>query len=430
MVAWSRTALDGNVELDPEVAGRYLKEWHGLLGENVLVSVVMLPSARSFCAPLSEVVARLDGLGLEELVYPAELGAVRQSVYVAAGVLRERPVKGRGGKKYFEHAPGTWMDLDVREGGFSGWDEIVDLVVEMDRAGIGPQMMVGTGSGGAHLYWAVEGGIAAPEGEMLGRRLRLWVESRTDYAVDHCENSDRVLRLPGSIRWPKPAGGGHWDAVPRECTLVRERVEGSWAAPDRIRELTAEVWEEWSSRTREHRGRRATRRAEAMDTVWGVVDGEDPLLVSAGDRLRGDVLGEIRGWVNDGVGRGQSLTWREMWALSMAEDEFDESVGWAAILEPRGWRRYGEPDDEGRVQWTRPGGGEHSGRSLVTDWAGSPNVGSLLSMAEETGLRTMHDAGVPLTKHAVAAALYWNGNVGDLLRAWLCGGDWRRGVVG
>jgi hypothetical protein len=424
MVAWTRTALDDDVELDPEAAARYLRGWHGLMGEQALVSVVMLPSARSFCAPLEAVLDRLAGLGLEELVYPAEGGSVRQSVYVAAGVLRERPVKGRGGKKFFERAPGTWMDLDVREGGFGSYGEILDLVLEMDRFGIGPQMIVGTGSGGCHCYWAVEGGVDAADGEMLGRRLRFWVEARTGYAVDHCENSDRILRLPGSIRWPKPAGGGAWDAMPRECVLIRERLEGSWADVDRIRELTEELWEVWSRRTREERAARSSRRATAMDVVWSVVDG------SQRERGRSEVLGEIRGWVNGSAGRGQSLTWREMWALSMAEDEFDASVPWDAILVPRGWSKYGEPDAEGRQQWTRPGGGEHSGRSMVTDWLGSPNVASLLSMDPATGLRTLHDSGQALTKHMVAAALYWDGHVGGLLRAWLCGDEWRRGVVG
>lgn len=424
MVAVDFSALS-DVVLDPEAAARYLLSWHGVLGDP-LVSVVMLPSARSFCAPISEVVVRLEGSGLEELVYPVEPGAVRQSVYVSAGTLREKPEPGRrGGKKFFEHAPGAWMDLDVREGGFRDWSEIMDLVVEMDRLGVGPQMIVGTGSGGAHCYWAVEGGVASADGERLGRRLRLWAEEKTGYAIDHCENADRVLRLPGSVRWPKPAGGGAWDSVPRECSLVRERREGSWCSVERITELTQDVWDVWSSRTREARTRRTRQGATAMETVWGAVGG------SQRARARGEAISEIRAWVGEDAtfGRGQSLNWRKMWALSMAEDEFDAVVSWSEILVPRGWRRYGDPDDEGRVQWTRPGGGEHSGRSLVTDWSGSPNVGSLLSMAPETGLRELHDSGAALTKHQVAATLYWNGHVGGLLRAWLCGDDWRRGAV-
>ena len=77
--------------------------------------------------------------------------------------------------------------------------------------------------------------------------------------------------------------------------------------------------------------------------------------------------------------------------------------------------------------WTRPHapGEKVNPRSLVTDWEGSPNVASLLSDNAPV-LSQMKADGVPLSKLAVTAALYYGGSETRALLAFIAA-ERRRG---
>ena len=126
-----------------------------------------------------------------------------------------------------------------------------------------------------------------------------------------------------------------------------------------------------------------------------------------------------------GIGTGGG-GWRGQYKRFAFEDMFNHGVTWGQILEPKGWAKYGEPDSQGRQSWTRPGGGGKNPRSAVTDWEQSPNVMSLLSDSEETGLSHLYllaDDAVEkrhkLTKVRVAAELWAGGSIEKLIRIWL-----------
>jgi hypothetical protein len=89
-------------------------------------------------------------------------------------------------------------------------------------------------------------------------------------------------------------------------------------------------------------------------------------------------------------------------------------MSWAEILEPYGWTWQRELRD-GSNEWARPGRDE---RSAVVDYEDSP-VMSLLSMADETGLADLKDAGIPLTKYRVLWRLKFNDQDDDSMIKYL-----------
>lgn len=381
----------GGVEEAPDEAIEYLKTWHGSLpgmAKQGFVSVVTLPSTVSAPLRLDGVLGALESEGLWPVISGswARRDLQPQSVYVGAAYQKSPSKRGkRGGKELFGKAPGPWADCDIRKSGFADWAAVMQLVDRFGEVGLPPSIVAFSGAGG-HLYWHVgaPGEGLGPEVEELGHGLRLWAERETGISLDSCENRDRILRLPGSIHWPKKIGSGE---VPTACSLVR--CEERWAPVERVSELTAGVLGEWQARTREtralYRARddRAERDIRNFRALTGAADDDD--------------------------------SWGHRYDLAHAEEEFAMSVSWKSILEGKGWTRNGDPDAEGRQEWARPGADSHSGRSMITDWRGSPDVASLLSRAPETGLLRLYDSRIPLTKARVAAELWTGGDMARLL---------------
>jgi hypothetical protein len=383
-------------ETTPEDAAQFLTAWHGK--SPGLLTLTMLPSRRSLHGSTEDIRERLLLNGLDELVYATwggrgtrdrrhEVVQPEQNVYVGAGWLTARPPAGkRGGKSLVGGAPGAWLDLDVDDAKFSSEAGVLAAIDRLDQLGVGPAIVVGSGSGGRHAYFPVKGGVKPGEAERLGRALRLLVEHEAGVAVDACENCDRIMRLPGSLRWPKTADEGR---APALVTLERCGA-GRWLDVTQLGFLSDDLLAEADQRAHRVRER-----------------------VSADDyrarRLLFD-LGQLRNRQAPEVPEGG---WAYRYELAMALETFNETVPWASILEPLGWTRTAGPDAEGRIVWSRPGGG--SDRSAVCDWVESPDVMSLLSMAPETGLRELKEAGVPLTKARVAAQLWCKGDMGELL---------------
>lgn len=370
--------------LDPDAASRFLRAWHGSLPDDAEdeIRLFLLPARRGLGVSVVDATDTLRETGLDGLVHPgAEVeGYPSQNVYhVCSRVRPGLPPTRKGGDRDTTRSPGFWADLDVKQGG--GFDSQGAILAALEP--LSPSILVGSGSGGVHAYWTVSGGLSPSEASEHCERVRLWLQERTGVAVDKVSEPSRMLRLPGTLRLPKR---GDADASPGAARPVELLHVGSGVDPAGVRALTQASWESAQARIRKTRERRAELDAR----------GEDALRVALAEHAH--------------PGRGR---WAVPWALAHAEELFSARVSWAEILEPAGWTRYGMPDDEGRQAWTRPGPGA-SPRSLVTDWAESPDVASLFSLAPETGLRDAHDAGA-LTKARVAAELTTGGDVGLLL---------------
>ena len=387
-------------EPDTAMAQEWFETWHGSLPSEQLaggyISLMGLPSKRSWSFTQTDMVGVLGDAGLAKMMWPPVAGGRKDqvehgswtygadSMYAGVGILREKPEPGRRGSgRDIRVLPGVWGDWDLGGEKFASWDHIVSALAELRRVGLSPSMTVKTGGGGIHTYWHIEGGIEPEACTSMGQRLRLFVEQFAGVKLDHVEDPGRVLRIPGSVRMPKMGEGGG----PVLCEFLTQ--EGTMLDLERAAALTQPALEAWKAETAATKARvRAAR--------------------SSANRLSSD-------WK---IQAGGGASWADMYDSANFEDSFAEGVSWAQILTAKGWTRHGEPDPQGRQEWTRPGGDERNPRSAVTDWQGSPHVMSLLSRAPETRLVELFDAKIPLTKAVVAAELWFGGDMARLFAHW------------
>jgi hypothetical protein len=406
-------ALWGRVSPEPEMAVEFLRAWHGGVGGGGeragkgLVTVVPLDArgghaGRTAFGDLGGVCGALALQGLDDMIWQRDkAGDVSRgpfNLYTNVGELSREPDRSRnpfarGTKRDMGWVPGAWIDLDCGPGRFA---DLGDCQRGVDAVGLEPTITVETGSGGMHCYWRLGSGLDPANAEEMSKRLIEQFRAVCGVKVDSVGNSDRIMRLPGSVRWPKKGEGGADGSATggKLCRLAR--IGGPvWSVGDVVA-LTADV--------------------------WAGVEARHASAVLAERRLMAEAGGELR----EAARRGGSGSWMELYSVACAEETFAREVSWEAVLEPSGWRLLGgdgEPDREGRRTWTRPGGGGSANpRSLITDWSGSPDVASLLSEAEETGLLRLKMAGVALTKMRVWVELAWGGDLVGFLRSWIAGG--------
>jgi hypothetical protein len=430
--------LGGRVVPDPEETVRFWRAWHAGCPEGEgagYVSVVSFDSRSGYSgvpvhARLDEMCGAVESDGLDALIWQVdEVGARRRrrvgggevrgpyNLFSNTGQLKRRPDHrrnryARGCKRDMLWSPGCWADLDVGEGRFAGEGECLEA---LSSCGLEPSLVVATGSGGLHGYWRLRGGVDAEVAERMSERMIALLRAATGVRLDSVFNADRVMRLPGSVRWPKArevagaledlrSGGEVRFAGGRLCRLVS--VGGpEWGVEDVVR-VTAGVWAGVQER-REARER-----------------GERRLIADANLDLMEWLDERRRSGAGSGGGRGW---WGDLYSVATAEELFAGRWSWEAVLEPHGWRLLGGDgavDAQGRRTWTRPGGGGvgTNPRSLITDWRESPDVASLLSEAPETGLADLKESGVALTKLRVHVALEWGGDLRGFLRSWVGGG--------
>ena len=409
-------------DTDPEATVEYMGGWHGLLpstagGGHRWTSITQLPLGVAYADDLGVMMdsIRSGVASLDELIYPPD-SSKRQNLYHAVGVTKERPEAGkRGPASAVDAVPGAWADFDVRDGSFRDWSHILEIVSDMDHAGIGPQIIVSTGSGGAHCYWRAEGGLAPETGLMYSTRIRRWVQQRYGIKVDNVAQANRVMRLPGSIRFPKAT-----DAVKEPVVVGMPRNIERYADLTALEVVTQDAWMAVEAVIGEERSRlsRDWERAVSVSLEeFATWNGEDELVDGVRHRRPRE------------TGTG---TWTKRYEKFAFEIAFNRDVTWDQVLLPAGWTKFGEPDPAGRQSWTRPGGGTKNPRSAVTDWQLSPHTMSLLSDARETGLShlyTLADDAVEkrhkLTKVRVAAELYAGGSIEQLIRVWVKDGRGR-----
>ena len=379
------TSLD-LLDTDPESAVEFLESWHGSLPEGCgggkrWLSIFTLPNSFAKFAPLRDVIAGIQEHGLDGLIYGERGGA--QNVYHGVSVFKHRPTRGRGRISDVDVSPGAWLDVDVKDGAFTSGDDIMNFVWDvLDKRGLAPHIIVSTGSGGRHLYWRTPNPLDAREMQMWSERIWLWMEAETGLKIDNLSEPNRVLRLPGTL-WL-----GKADAVMKRDARLVTMLRNSSGVLDMesAEKLTGGVWDAYVENRRRVRMDFEATSSEALNN-----------------------------WVPSDL--NLDGRWALMHTLYEAKEVYNIRVPWDSILVPAGWTEYGEPDEEGHRQWTRPHHPDEkvNPRSLITDWEGSPHVAKLMSDSPSTGLKHLVDARIPLTKVNVAATLHFGGNVNELL---------------
>lgn len=263
---------------------------------------------------------------------------------------------------------GVWADVDVKKGVFDSEDAVRSWI---DGMIVKPGAIVWSGSGGAHLYWKVKKLSEVPM-EEVGKRWWSYLDSISPdgVVIDRLTDVEtRILRIPGTTRFPKPN-----ENIKRMPVTLEITGEGPMDV-EVFRELTDEgirKYKERAGHTREA--------VEAIDLELYSVTG----------------------------GGG---TWSRLVMLSAIEELITDYFTWDEILEDAGWELYRE-GSEGRREWSRPG---KIGKAAVTDWEESPEVMSMFSWSEETGLSDLYEAEVTLTKWRVMLRLRHNDDVESAL---------------
>lgn len=370
----------GSVTVSPQQAVLHLTSW---FMPDDLVVVVGIRQKRGTrknviaqVAKASELVAELqssngdvllDGLTMDD-------DGVQWNVYIAVSAAEHQlaSISKRGGLDNIASMPGVWVDLDIKPGSFSSQDEILQFMREKLPE---PSLVIATGSGGVHGYWRT----APPLNLMQAREVqrRWWshvAEAAGDHAIDKLVDPSRILRLAGTIRWPKEGE----DATPAMTHILHVNREIRYSL-EQLYNLTSEAWHRYETKINRTRVDDAQR------------------------RLAADEMAKLA------MGDGK---WATYAAIGMVEELYSELVSWDDILEPNGWTFLRE-DSQGRREWARPGRGD---KSATTDWPESPDVMSLLSWSDDTGLADLREAGLPLSKYRVGLRLMFDDDQTEMIK--------------
>ena len=260
----------------------------------------------------------------------------------------------RGKDDNISHVNGVWADLDIKENGFSSKDEIIQFLFGLE---LRPTLVVGSGSGGIHAYWKLAPGEKGDK-NLVERWWSYLDETAGDRSIDKLTDLTRILRIPGTVYFPKPESGSKVGSVE-----ILFKVDDTYTI-EQITRISQEAYETKVARRVKLINKDANRR---MDM----------------DSFARNVMGGFGG-----------NKWRMLRAISELESYVNEKIEWAEILEPHGWT-WQRTLPDGSNEWARPGRSE---RSAVVDFEDSP-VMSLLSSSEETGLADLKDAHIPITKY-------------------------------
>lgn len=367
--------LAGTTEVDPGAATTFLSRW---FNDDDLVTVVGVrekkpnqPHLLASVYPARDLIAGIryqDGL-LDSLVNGDDGSKWNLYVQVCPAKAELASPKMRGGDENVRAFRGIWVDLDVKPGGFRDEEHALDFLRGLN---VWPTMIVATGTGGVHAYWRLEVDLDPQNGREFARGWWAYLAeeaAKINVSVDKLVDIARMMRLPGTIRWPKKD-----DPDGTVATQVRLLYSGG---PNYLYEDLAIVC-----------AQAAARRAELIKKVKQTDQQR---------RLNADDLAKTKLEANFGH-------WQMLKAIAAVEDVFNDMVTWDEILEPYGWT-YLKTDSHDRREWARPGRME---KSATTDYPESPDVMSLLSWSDETGLFDLKEAGIALTKYRVAQRLWFN----------------------
>lgn len=351
-----------NTQVDKEAAVGFLQWWFTSSDKTSLVSL-------SDTAMSESVTVDCDGLVAAIKKSMDTMCADFRNLYFVTATTKEIPKKQDGMHRpkadAFKSIKGVWIDLDVKEGSFKDAEAVEEFVKNLPQQ---PGAIVRTGSGGIHAYWKVKK-PAEIDVDEIGLRWWSYIQSLAPEGVEIDRLTDvktRLLRLPGSVRWPSRKKDG--DSIEAHQVTV-EYTDAPALSAGEIRVLTDETYETAYKHVRE---RKATEEAHMDDLV--------------------DKLTDLGPW-------GRRV------ALTMLDEILERNYSWSDILEPAGWTITKGTVGSGEVVWSRPGG---SARSATTGMPNESSAMSLLSESPDTDLLDLKEAETPLTKLRVLARLRFN----------------------
>lgn len=282
----------------------------------------------------------------------------------------------RGTEKDVKAVYGAFIDLDVespdKQGCFHSKQEIFDFLNGLEHP---PTIVVENGkSGGIHAYWRLNDGEVADK--QLLERWWAYISSKTDRKIDKLIDIIRLSRLPSGIYWAKRDG----DITDTVKVLSNS---GPRYSLEEMTTASEDAFFAYKARVRKIIDKDSQR-------AWGNL----PAMAA-----------EI--WK---AHTGDGYSWPALRILAFIEEIYNEKVDWSDILVEHGWTFLRDLEN-GEREWARPGRDE---RSATTDYVHDDGelspVMSLLSMAEETGLSDLKEAGIPLTKYRVSLRLDFGDN--------------------
>ena len=368
----------GDLVLDVDAAIKHL-EWTFEPGDIVHL-VNLRPKGRGVKTTVISM-----GAQLEELIegMPEEFEGIcvaPWSTYYQIAPSTEAMV-GKGIRPDKSMCAGTrvlFADLDVgKSGGFKDKAEVDRFLAEI---AVPPGSVVWTGSGGAHATWRLGSGVGDRlreelTGRQIGERWWTWLDSECKrlglehVVIDRLIDLDaRVLRLPGTIRFPKYEG----DVT---APVIAEYLDVEDVSYEKFYEITDATFEPYKARVK-------ARQEEDSRLVEEIVD-----ISKRGSR------------------------WTDLIIMTQIDEWSEQYLSWEEILTEYGWTKFREGGD-GSIEWTRPGG---EGKSATTDWPESPGVMSLFSTDPSTGLLDLYEAEIHLTKWRVFLRLIHDDNAWEAM---------------
>lgn len=373
--------IRGEVAVDPQAAKAWAVRW---FREDDLITIVGRRSEAadkyntlSMSMTAREFVEQLDDPDfLRGLVFDTEDGSC-WNLYAGVCPVKEpaRPTQ-RGTEDNVLYVPGVWADIDVKPGGFESTEDIIEFLSGLP---LYPSMICGSGSGGIHAYWRMHWDRAADK-QLVEEWWSFLDEQAGGRSIDKLIDVTRILRVPGTVNFPKQSGSG--DAKLRPVVL--HQATGQTYSPEEVREIAADAYARRREMRRSMRSEDQQRRYDADAIVRKILQAAED----------GDVS-----------------RWRMFRAIAYVEDIVNLTYTWDDILTQHGWTYLRELRD-GSKEWARPGRKE---RSAVCDFEDSP-VMSLLSTSEDTGLSDLLDARIPLTRYRVLLRLHYNDDHNALLQ--------------
>lgn len=272
-------------------------------------------------------------------------------------------------KQDFKAMRGVWVDLDCgKEGAFESPEAVDEFIESLVPK---PGAIVKTGSGGAHVYWKIKdpNNIVVDE---AGLRWWSYIQSLAPEGVSIDRLTDvktRILRLPGSVRWPKPGE----DAKPKQV-VVRYTDAPAINADDIL------MYSETSYPEAQNDAKKRRAHLDRVSTELG------QYAAALGPWSMATILADIDTMVHS------AITWQE-------------------LLESHGWTCLGNSGNA--VLWQRPGSDQ---KSATTDYEGdATRAMSLLSDSPDTGLLDLKENDEPISLWRAVLRLNFNDNVAEAL---------------
>lgn len=324
-----------------------------------------------------EFLEHLDDDALQSIVFDSDGSS--WNIYAGICPVREElSIYRRGTKDNIAYVPGLWADIDIKPGSFDTEQDILDWLHSL---ALKPTMICGSGSGGVHAYWRAHWTEQFDENLVERWWSYLDEEAGEHRTIDKLIDTTRMLRLPGTVHFPKMTSSSS-DASRKLGMVKIIELTGKTYGAQQVMDITEGAYL-----------RRGERRKRLV--------GEDAQRRIDGDALAKSLLSDKI------VGR-----WRLLKAIAYIEDIVANNYSWDDILVPMGWTFMKQLRD-GTNEWARPGRKE---RSAVCDFEGS-SVMSLLSTSQETGLFDLKDSGIALSKYRVLLRLHFNDDTNALIRA-------------